>query len=70
MVKIRVDAENCNTGLDAVAPVPVRLTACGLPEALLAILNVPVRVPVVVGVKVTLIGQLAPAIKVLPQVLV
>jgi hypothetical protein len=34
------------------------------------IVKVPVRVPVAVGVKVTLIVQLAPALTVLPQVLV
>jgi hypothetical protein len=42
-------------------PVPVKLTVCGLPVALSAMLTLPVKVPVVVGVKVTLIVQAAPA---------
>src|SRR5205807_9410601 len=35
------------------APVPVRLTDCGLPAALSVMVIAPVRVPVAVGVKVT-----------------
>ena len=42
-------------------PVPARLTVCGLVFALSAIINVPVRAPTAVGVKVTEITQLAPA---------
>src|SRR6266568_6593263 len=41
-------------------PVPDRLTNCGLPAALSATESVPLRVPAVVGVKVTLMAQLAP----------
>src|ERR1700675_1087529 len=41
------------------APVPVRLTACGVFAALSAMLRVPLRVPVAVGVKSTLMSQLA-----------
>jgi hypothetical protein len=51
-------------------PVPERLTTCGLPGASSVMLTAPVRVPVVVGVKVTLIVQFAPAAKFAPQVLV
>ena len=39
-------------------PVPLKLTDCGLPEALSVALSVPVRAPVAVGVKVTLMVQL------------
>ena len=51
-------------------PVPVRLTVCGLPMALSAIVTEAVRVPAVVGVNVTLIVQLPPAATELPHVLV
>jgi hypothetical protein len=51
-------------------PVPVRLTVCGLPLALSVMVRVPLRTPVAVGVKVTLIVQLAPAPTLAPQVLV
>jgi hypothetical protein len=39
------------------APVPVSVTLCGLPPALSVMVIEPFRVPVVVGVKVTLIVQ-------------
>src|SRR5437667_426111 len=52
------------------APVPVMLTMCGLPAALSVMVIAPVRVPVAVGVKVTLMAQLAPAATDVPQVLV
>ena len=51
-------------------PVPVRLTVCGLPAALSVIDNVPVRVPLCVGLKVTLMVQLASAARLEPQVFV
>ena len=51
-------------------PVPVRLTVCGLPAALSVIDNVPVRVPLCVGLKVTLMVQLASAARLGPQVFV
>ena len=54
----------------AAAPVPVRLTVCGLPAALSEILTVAVRVPDAVGVNFTLIVQLLFAATELPQVLV
>ena len=49
---------------------PVRVTVCGLPAALSVIVTEAVRVPIVVGAKVTLIMQLPPAGTELPQVLV
>jgi hypothetical protein len=42
-------------------PVPVRLTVCGLPLALSVSVRLPERLPVAVGVNVTLIKQLLPA---------
>src|SRR5260370_10939115 len=56
--------------LVAVEPIPVRLTDCGLPEALSVMLRVPVRLPDAVGVNVTLMVQFALAATELPQVLV
>jgi len=50
------------------APVPDRGIACGLLEALSLMVTAPVRVPVAVGVKFTLIKQLAPAATEPPQV--
>jgi hypothetical protein len=52
------------------SPVPVSVIVCGLPDALSVTVTVPVRVPVVVGVKVTLMVQFAPAAKLAPQALV
>lgn len=46
--------------IPANAPVPVRLTVCGLPVALSVIVNEAERVPVTLGLKVTLIVQLLP----------
>ena len=51
-------------------PVPVRPTDCGLPPPLSVIMTEAVRVPVAVGVNVTLIVQLAWAPTLPPQVLV
>ena len=51
-------------------PVPVRFAVCGLLLALSVTVKVPLRVPVAVGVNVTLIAQLAPAASVPPQLLV
>ena len=39
-------------------PAPLNLTACGLPDALSVTKSMPVRLPVVLGVKVMLISQL------------
>src|SRR5260370_741630 len=64
------EAESEKSLVVVLEPVPVRLTDCGLPEALSVMFRVPVRVPEAVGVKVTLMLQLAPAATELPQVLV
>ena len=48
-----------------VVPVPVRATECGLPPALSVMLTLALRVPVAVGVKVTLMVQVLPAANVL-----
>jgi hypothetical protein len=48
-------------------PVPVRLRVWGVLEALSLIVTVPVRLPVAVGLKVTLMVQLPPAATELPQ---
>jgi hypothetical protein len=53
-----------------VVPVPVRLTLCGEFDAWSVIEIEPVRVPVVVGVNVTVSVQLPPAASVLEQLLV
>jgi hypothetical protein len=50
--------------------VPERLAVCGLLVALSVTVNVPLRAPAAVGVKVTLIVQFAPAATLAPQLLV
>src|SRR2546426_10251921 len=47
-------------------PIPVRAIAWGAPGALSAMVMAPFRVPVAVGVKVTLMVQLAPAATLVP----
>src|ERR1700719_548956 len=54
----------------AATPVPERATVCGLPVALSVTVIVPGWLPVAVGVKVTLMEQLAPAATEAPQGLV
>ena len=49
---------------------PVSDTLCGLPDPLSVTVTEPCRVPTAVGVKVTLIEQLAPGASVVPQVFV
>ena len=49
-------------------PLPVRETECGLPEASSMIVIVPVLVPVVDGVNVTLIIHVSPGLSVAAQV--
>jgi hypothetical protein len=53
----------------AAEPVPLRLTVCGLFAALSVKVREPLRVPVVVGEKVTPTAQFAPAAMLVPQVL-
>src|SRR5437773_1296040 len=48
-------------------PVPVRLTCCGLPPALSVILKLAERLPLAVGVNVTVNVQLAPTATDVPQ---
>ncbi len=67
LLKLRLVGERVTAGA---IPVPLRLTLCGLPAALSVIETVPVRVPVAVGVNVTLIVQLAAAATDAPQVFV
>jgi hypothetical protein len=64
-LKARLVAVRLAVGL---APVPVRLTICGLPMALSVTVISAVRLPADVGVNVTLIVQLPPAASELPQV--
>ena len=52
------------------APVPLRLTVCGLPVALSLTLSVALLVPLTVGENVTLMVQLAPRATELPQLVV
>ena len=51
-------------------PVPLKVTDCGLPGALSAIVSKAARAPAAAGVKVTLIVQLLPPATELAQVLV
>jgi hypothetical protein len=53
-----------------VVPVPARLIDCGLVGALSTMLNVPVREPVAVGLKVTLMAQFALVARLAGQLLV
>ena len=53
-----------------VCPVPETLTVCGLFPASSVIASVAVRVPLALGVKVTLMVQLPPDATLLPQVFV
>jgi len=50
-------------------PVPLRLTFCGLFEAVSVKVSVPVAAPVAAGVNVTPAAQLAPAARLVPHVL-
>lgn len=52
----------------AVVAIPLSGTFCGLPAALSVMLSADVRVPLAVGLNVTLMVQLAPAVNELPQV--
>ncbi len=52
----------------AVVPIPLRLTFCGLPEALSLMFSAAVRVPDARGLNVTLMVQLASTANELPHV--
>jgi hypothetical protein len=66
-LKIRFTGENVTAGA---VPVPLKLTVCGLPTALSVTLREALRDPMTVGLNVTLMLQLAPAARFLPQALV
>src|SRR5437762_3294529 len=62
LTKVSEVGERLAAGVLEVTPDPVRLAVCGLPVALSVTESVAVRVPVAVGLNVTLIVQLpAPA---------
>jgi hypothetical protein len=67
LAKVRLVGERLAAGA---VPAPERATVWGLPLALSVILSEAARLPLAVGVKVTLIVQLAAAATELPQVLV
>jgi len=70
MLKVRLFGDRLTVVLPPLVPVPVRLTMCGLPEALSVIVIVPFCVPVAVGVNVTLMVHCPLAATEAPQVLV
>jgi hypothetical protein len=63
---VRVEGESDTPGASP-TPVPERLTACGLPDALLVTVIAPVLVPPALGLNVTLIEQERPAATDVPQ---
>jgi hypothetical protein len=67
LAKVRLVGERLGAGA---VPVPERATVWGLPLALSVMLTEAERLPLAVGVKVTLIVQLLLAATELPQVLV
>lgn len=67
LVKVTLDEDSPTTGA---IPVPDNETLCGLPLALSVMLTLAVRLPVAVGLKMTLMEQFAPAATLAPQVLV
>lgn len=69
-LKVKLVGESVIVVGPEVAPVPVKVTLCGLPVALSVMATVPVRVPVVVGVNVTLIVQVPAAATEVPHVFV
>ena len=56
-----------DTLAEVVTPVPDRAAVWGLPVTLSVTVNVAFRIPVAVGVEVTLMVQLAPAARLEPQ---
>ena len=63
--KLPLSKPSLKITLEVLLPVPLRATDCGLFPALSLMLTLALRVPVVVGVKVTLMLQEAPAVSVL-----
>lgn len=70
LANVKLAADKDTVGAGALAPVPLRLIACGLPPASSVIETEAVRVPEAVGVNFTLNVQLPPAATVLVQVVV
>src|ERR1700682_2068234 len=68
--KLNLVAESISKGAPPATPVPLRVTWCGLPDALSTIAIAALRSPVAVGLKVTLMLQLPPAARVPPHVFV
>src|SRR5581483_5132910 len=68
LLNVRLVLDKLTAGAPLLVPVPVNVIDCGLPLALSVMLILPVRVPVAVGEKVTLMLQLAPAANEAPQV--
>ena len=67
LAKVRLAGDSPAAGA---TPLPLKATVCGLALASSVTDRVPFRVPVAVGVKLTLILQLVPAFKLEPQLLV
>lgn len=70
MLKISDAGVKVAAGAGVLTPVPDNATCWGLPAALPEIESVPVRLPVAIGVNVTVTVQLAPADNAEPQLLV
>jgi hypothetical protein len=70
LAKVSAVGASVAVGVPAAAPVPDSVTDCGLPVALSAMETDALRAPLAVGLKVTLIVQLAEAATLDPQVLV
>ena len=66
LANVRLPLDSPTAGIE-LAPVPLRLTACGLPLPLSVIVTDALRVPVAVGVNVTLRVQFPPAATLVPQ---
>jgi hypothetical protein len=66
--KLRLEGNTLTVGAEADTPVPVSGIVCGLLGALSTMVTAPVRVRVVVGLKFTLMVQLAPGKTVVPHV--
>ena len=66
--KARLAGESETVNVCAAVPVPVRATACGEPVALSATERLAVRAPAAAGLNSTETVQLAPAARVVPQV--
>jgi hypothetical protein len=67
LLKVRLESETEAAGA---TPVPLKFTVCVLGLALSLRVTVPLRDPVLGGVKVTLMVQVNAAAKLVPQVLV